>query len=227
MKLVATEVSRLLLLIVMDEIRPLGGAFMPAIFRAIMSRYEFVVGPTDIADAIKNGAKFEHGRFVSAAGPIVINDIGIFNDGIVVGAPTTDYADAITDDLLGWATSTFGLRERTTLKPRTYTSNVVVEFDRAAERALGRFESLSRKMSAALAESRGWGCGVSVQRLAFQADPLTLPSSMMPPTSTQFSIERRGGAPYAQNRFWCAAPLRTGEHLALLEAIEADLASTD
>jgi hypothetical protein len=207
----------------MDEVRPLTGAYMPDIFRGVAERYQFTGVPSDIADAIQNGAKFAHGRLLVKGQTVAVTDIGIFNDGLIVGAMTTDLADIILDDFLSWITSMYHLRERIILKPRTYTSNLVVEFDKLQNGAITRLENISRKLARALSESRGWNCDIDVQRVAVQTDPLDLLPHMMPLTSTQFAIERRGGVPYSEGRFWSTAPLRTSEHLTLLESIEEDL----
>jgi hypothetical protein len=37
-------------------------------------------------------------------------------------------------------------------------------------------------------------------------------------------FDRRSGAPFSQNRFFCAAPLRTEAHLKLLEELDGLLA---
>ena len=227
MRLIAHERCHLLSLIVMDEMRPLAGVYMPSLLHGIAQRYKFAISPTNVEDSITKGAKFSHGTMTRQGQSILVSDIGIYNDGIVVGALTTDYADEIADDLLSWAVSAFSLRQPTTQRPRTYGSNVVVEFDRLPRGSLKKYQRMSSRMSAALKASRGWDCEIGFQRLAFQADPTTLLPHMTPATSTQFSIERRGGIPYTENRFWCAAPLRSTEHLEMLKEIEADFANVD
>jgi hypothetical protein len=56
----------------------------------------------------------------------------------------------------------------------------------------------------------------NLQHLALNVDPLTVP----PLRNTRFYIERRLQRPYSENRYESGAPLRTEDHIALLEAIE-------
>jgi hypothetical protein len=226
MKLISYEISRLLWLVVMDEIRPWSGSYMPEVYNRIRDRYLFVAAPKDVEDAIRGGAKFLHGTFQLNGEQIAVHEMGIYSDGIIIGASTTDHADAIADDLISWAVSDLRLRPPSSVRPRTYTSNLIVDFDKIPHGPLVQYEVMSRRLSAALKASRGWDLPIELQRLAFQADPTNLLPHMMPQTSTQFAIERRAGMPFSDNRFWSTAPLRTREHINVLELIEHDLAST-
>jgi hypothetical protein len=219
MNLIATETGRVLQLIVMEEIRPLSGLYMPNFYQQLAERYAFVGRPQNYAEAITNGAKFQHGRLITPTKTMVIKEIGVFNDGIISDAENTDDAEYVAHDLMTWATATFALRPRKTIIPPIYSSVVTIEFDCAIESALRGLDSIMARASAALKQTYGWEYDIRLLRLGVNADPQAAP----PLRNTQFSIERRLGRPYGENRYQAIAPLRTEDHLALLAAVERDL----
>jgi hypothetical protein len=74
-------------------------------------------------------------------------------------------------------------------------------------------------MATSFENAYGQALDFQMQRVAFNVDPLTRPQF----AQTDFTIDRRGGAPYSLNRFFCSAPLKTESHIAILEAIERTL----
>jgi hypothetical protein len=216
MRLVATETGRVLQLIVMDEVRPPSGVYMPDLYQRVAERYAFVGRPTDIASAIANGAKFQHGRLVMPSKTIVISEIGIYNDGVIVDALNTDDAEYVMEDVLSWTTTTFGLKERRTIIPPRFTSLVTIEFEGSIEQSIDRLMTITQSMAASFNRAYGGSVEINLLRLAFNADPLSVPNLL----NTQFYIERRLQRPYSENRYQSGAPLRTEDHIGLLETIE-------
>jgi hypothetical protein len=217
MNLIASETGRVLQLIIMEEIRPASGLYMPTLYQQLADRYAFVGRPQNYAEAIVNGAKFQHGRLTTPTKTIEIKEIGVYNDGIIADAVNTDDAEFVMQDFSAWATTTFSLRERRTIIPKIFTSTVTVEFDGSLESALKGFGEITNLVSDALSRSYGWhNLDISLLRLAVNADPQTVPHLR----NTQFLIERRLQRPYSENRYFCTSPLRTKDHIALLEMIE-------
>jgi hypothetical protein len=219
LKLIATDTGRVLQLIVMEEIRPSSGIYMPYLFDKLVERYAFVVRPQNIPDAIASGAKFQHGRLQTHNRMVLVSEIGIYNDGIIVDSLNTDDAEFIIQDLLEWARTTFAFRPILTVIPPRFTSSVTVEFDQSIEPQLRGLSAVADHMAAAFKQSYDDDINVSLLRIALNADPLTVP----PLRNTQFLIERRLQRPYSENRYHCTAPLRTEDHIALLENIERTL----
>jgi len=216
MRLVATETGRVLQLIVMDEVRPPSGVYMPDLYQRIAERYAFVGRPTDIADAIAKGAKFQHGCLVTPSKTIVISEIGIYNDGVIVDALNTDDAEYVMEDVLSWTTVSFGLKERRTIIPPRFTSLVNIEFEAPVEPSIDRLMAITKCIAASFNRAYGSSVEINLLRLAFNADPLSVPNLV----NTQFFIERRIQRPYSENRYQSGAPLRTEDHIGLLESIE-------
>jgi hypothetical protein len=223
LKLIATDTGRILQLIVMEEIRPSSGLYLPYLFDKLVERYAFVARPLNIPDAVANGAKFNHGRLQTHNRTVIVSEIGVYHDGIIVDSLNTDDAEFIMQDLLEWARTTFAFRPILTVIPRRFTSSVTVQFDEPIEPKLRGLSAITKYMAAAFKESYGDDIDVSLLRIALNADPLTVP----PLRNTQFLIERRIQRPYSENRYHCIAPLRTEDHIALLENIERALLDAD
>jgi hypothetical protein len=219
MNLIATETGRVLQLLVMEEIFPLSGIYFPNFCQQLGDRYAFVTRPQNYTDAIKSGAKFQHGQLTTPAREILIKEIGVFNDGIIVDCQNTDDAEYVTEDIMEWTRTSFAFREQRTNIRRRFTSVITIEFDGAIETAIGAIETIAKSMSAAYNRAYGERIDVKLLRLSLNADPLSIP----PLVNTQFYVERRIQRPYAENRYQSGAPLRTEEHIGLLETIEASL----
>ncbi len=219
MKIVTIEGGRVLDLVPLEEIRPEGGVHLPDFLSAIGARYSFASVPTDLGDAIKNGAKFAMGKFMLDGNPISIKELNIYSDGLICEAHGTNFADLILDDLLHWAVEAFKLKERITPAHRTYTSSLVCIFDKSVESGLGKLTAISDLLSKAYNDSYGWKYKFDLNRLAFNVDPKDIPHLR----STNFVLERRIQVAYSENRYFSIAPLKTEDHVALLETIEREL----
>jgi hypothetical protein len=221
MKLITIEGGRVLDLVPTEEFRSRRGVYLPEFVQAIVSRYGFIAGPNNLADAIKNGAKFETGKFIVDGETVAIKELAIYNDGLIADAYDSRFADMLLDDFSQWATDTFGLQQRSSPFRRTYTSALVCIFDKAVESGLGKLAGLTKLFSQSLREAYGWDYKYDLFRLGFNVDPKTIPHLR----STNFLFERRGQANYAENRYYCVAPLRTDDHIQLLEKIETEFLS--
>lgn len=217
MKLIAPEFGQALQLLVMDEIRPLEGVFGPDLIKAMVDRYRFAVVPTDLAVAAASGFKFQTGVIALGARKIPINNLDIYNDGVVVNVKHTDDADAVMSDFIRWATEAFRLRAPQTKIPRKFASHVVVEFAVSLDEYLDAFEEIATLFSSALKKAINKELDMHVARFAIGADPV----KGLPAMQTTLTIERRAGLPFEANRYYVTAPLATPVLLELLENIES------
>lgn len=221
MKLVAYDSVKAVQLFIMEEIRPLHGLHLPSVYNAVAQRYGFATQTSDLSQAMTTGMKFAQGTLFTAGRSIVILEIHIYNDGIVVSCPTSDDVDAVLDDLMRWAEATIGLRPPQIAQPRRYTSFLTVELDRVPDAKLNRFAATQRALTDAIRETFSEERRFDLHRIGLAVDP----QLVGPFSHTPFFIERRVGVPYAQNRFWSGAPLKTDAHLRVLEIFEAELAA--
>ena len=221
MKLISYDSVKAVQFFIMEEIRPLHGLHPASLHEAVAQRYGFVIQTPDLAQAATSGMKFAQGTLASGDRNIVILELHIYNDGVLVSCPTSDDVDTVLDDLMRWAATAIGLRPSQTAQPRRYTSFLTVELDQVPDARLDRFAATQRALSDAIRATFGEELTFGLQRIGLAPDP----ASAGPPPHAPFFIERRVGVPYARNRFWSGAPLKTGAHLHVLETFEAELAA--
>jgi hypothetical protein len=223
MKLVGTEIGRVVQLVVPDEVRPARGLDLPTFLQNVAARYGFMKSPASLEGFSQPaGAKFEFGRFSasSSSDVVAIQELSLFNDGVIATCADTDLSDALVDDFFAWTVALGLLREPISPRPRQYLSNVIVEFDKILPCRFERMFKTASRFNSVLNEHYGWNTQTSLARLAISADPQSLPQHR----AAVLIIERRAAVPYEQNYFWSSAPLRKLSHLALLEAMETELA---
>ena len=220
MNLISTEHGQSLQLFVPEEVRPLSGLYLPDLIQKISERYAFAIGPQNYNSAIKEGVKYKEGRFVAQGRLISIKDLGFFNDGVLVSvASNTDDSELVLTDLVAWAIQNFGIREPETKLPRKFFSSVVVQFDIELGRTLTFFDEIRQDFSSSIKNAYGIEPEVNASRIGLSADPTRLP----PQTTFEFTIERRVGRPFEENRYFSAAPLPTASHVDLLVGFERRL----
>jgi hypothetical protein len=175
--------------------------------------------PTPVVDPIFS---FQSGELILGDRKLAITSITLAVGGTIVAARDTDEADIILDDLVTKLDTELGYRIRDNVKRRDYQSNIVVQFDPSLEyqiSALLRAEHILNQ------EIPRPNAPFKTKRLAFGfSDPLRpmimRPFSLDDIFNSDFVIERRVGEPYEDNRYLCAAPLRTSEHARVLELVE-------
>lgn len=216
MNLIAFDEGRVLQLFVGEEIRPYSGVSLPVFFSRLIDHYVFLERPPNFGDAIKAGAKFLNGHLTFESRDIAIKELAIYNDGIVVACHKTSDGEVVLADLMEWASKEFHMRPPITLKPRTYSSALIVEFSDSLDPLLNKFDKIAQRISSALNRAYGWDYDTHVARLGFKTDP----TKLAPFTNTEFYLERRIDVPYSTNRFYSGAPLTTEQHLMYLGEFE-------
>jgi len=202
---------------------PIGGIHMPKAVKALQERYEFVRVPTTVAEYDPSkGVIFNHGKFTikrsSEPNEIVINNMEVYNDGLVVS--TTAYAedaDLFMDDVIEWVCKTFGSKIDTNLPiHKTYTSQIEFRSDVSLNAYFPQAPKFGKQITDLL-ESYG-------QRpQPFELSSFTLYldlEQMKIPIPSTFTISRRDKMPFSSNLYFSSAPLKTSDHLALLEELE-------
>ncbi len=226
MKIVSIEIGRATQPVVPDEMKPLGGSYVPENIRLVADRYGFAAQPS-YDDTLSGGAKFGGGRLISAAKKINISELIIFSNAIQVSTNNTTDADYVLDDILAWAKSMLGYREPQTKLPRLYESHIIVDFERDVDRILIPFESLRVGFGGALTSTYGLQLPITLTSFGVGADPLQIAAQMPPPfpgvLKPEFGLVRRLNHPYTEKRFFSLAPLQTEAHIVLLQEFESAL----
>jgi hypothetical protein len=224
MKLINTEFGQTIHLVVMDEIRPPSGIYLPDFIEAIRIRYRFLGWPPNINELIAAGgygAKFQAGVAQIGDKQIPINELSLWNDGFIASARNTSDSNIVLDEFITWTTDQFGFEEPITPPKRLHSSSVIVEFEKSIDNFIRDFAIISSIVADAVNIQKKSSHVFNVFRIAISADQ-TETKPLLPPT---FSIEQRAGHSPKDRRYFSNAPLTTDTHLALLESIERYLSS--
>jgi hypothetical protein len=220
MKLIAAERGRFALLFPLEEIRPRRGLVLAELVTGILERYGFLNFPDITKPDQARSVTFRNGHVSHEDGNVEIMEFSIFNDGVVAEARTTELAEFVIDDFLAWGESRFGFR-RAISEPRSfYLSHIIVEFSTNFDSAMRQFDGVRKILEQNLAELYGSHSQVQFAKIGFSKDLTQTPDRLL---YTDFSIERRVDTAYELNRFYCVAPLPTGKHVEVLEALEASI----
>lgn len=137
----------------------------------------------------------------------------------VVTKTSTDDSDLVLDDLAKLMTERFGI-ETTPILPTSYQSQLEVAFHSAVNEHF-RFSGPIGKAITEYVKSYGFpACPTYIPTMFGMYFDTSKPTT--PPTfSTSFTIERRVGVSFEENKYYSQAPLRTKDHEALLSLWES------
>lgn len=213
MELASIEGSRIILLTRL--VRPVGQVYLPDAALKVAERYSFAKPPS-VQELGTEPMTFSIGKFQD----VQINEFQIYSDGIVVSARSpTEVVDAFISDLLSWSEKEFGLSLAVDAKPQKFIeSSIVVKSTKDLVLSLSPANAVLDLVNEAL-RGRVTEVRYQLSGFSFDGDPAAFAAQRRKPL--RFGIERRVNAPYTDNLFFSVAPLHTGDHLALLSAIEA------
>lgn len=182
--------------------------------KACEARYGFLEAPRVLADYdLSKGITFIHGYFHQR---FVIDKFQVFANGILVEAKVGTYeCEEFLDDVIEWVTAHGGIEIDASETKSFYVSQVEVELIAPLSESFSKFRDFGHEVSDVM---RSYGHilpDMEVSALALSSDPVA-----------QFKIERREGAAPNARLYFCAAPLRTSDHLGLLEKAETVLFKT-
>jgi len=212
MKLLSIEMSQITVLF--HATRAEGQTYLPYFARDLTERYAFADAPKSYADLNAERIDFKHGLFQGSA----IESLEIYNDGVVVKSRSdSDRIDAFLADLVQWTKVEIGLSlvmNRTV--NRMYDSQLIVEADPKIIEPLSASTDLASQVRSMISENTGLDTEYHFAGFTLAPDLVQL-SSLRP---SVFRIERRFAAEFQLNQFVCTAPLRTQQHIHLLESLE-------
>lgn len=197
-----------------EDLNPRGMAYLPDIATALVERYDFKKFPTKVEDFDESkGVEFEHGRTTD----IVIDKVVILNSGVYVDTRTeTAASEAILHEALKWLSHDFGLiYSPSMIKRRAYISEVTFH---SIDNLLGvhpMMREFSRVVSREIEEN-------FQQPLVYEAAGISLMYDKLKTAfgPAAFTIQRREGVPFSENKYYSSAPIKTETHLKLLEQFE-------
>lgn len=222
MRIITIEVGRAGLLIPPEEILPLRGVHPPDLCNEIAQRYSFVY-PPDFSQPIttfqEKGMEFAMGKFHFNGEDHNIERLAILAVGLIVSASSTDVAQEFLKDLLIWGAETHEFRVSPDMFNRTlYLSQIIVEFDESIDNLIRNFEAFTKSYEEMFNLTYKSNMSMHCHSVTVNFDRTTVGGDVSKVGA--FAIERRVDEPYELNKFFCQAPLRTEDHIRLIEKIE-------
>ena len=224
MRILSRRTGRILLFMNLDELIPIGSVYMPDALPLLIERYSFSLPPnlsTPWNQVLEQGLKFELGKFKGHDNEEnLIEDLTVYNNGIVVTAESTDISQAFIDDLFEWGPEAIGLRvAKSAFALKAFLSEIVVEFNSSVDRALTRLTTLLDSFRSSL--KRNYDAefpAISVAALRLDYERAVTPLAFQ--NLAVFNVERRLNHRFTENVYLCQAPLPTGDHIKILEQLE-------
>ena len=184
----------------------------------LQEKYGFVQVPRTLAELnLQTGVNFFHGYYEGR----VIDKFSIYNNGVLLEAKQdTSYGDRFLDEVLSLAASQFDIH--TAQIGRAYLSQVEVHLPISVGAAFEKFSEIGKMISNFLKQYN------LPQAEDYQFSGMKMhydQTGRQPPNPSDFIFERRSAEPYANNVYFSSAPLRTVDHLQVLEVFEQTLIS--
>ena len=190
---------------------------LPAVVEELVTRYKFQKYPKTLQELdVSRGLEFHSGT----SGKLPIDKLTIWDSTLVIeNQVSTDSAKQTLEEILQWSAHSFGLQYRPgDIKRFAYVSDVSFQCDASLLLVNPAIEVLCAKTSELL--SKIWQEPVQYLPVGVRIghDPVSRKLGIAP-----FSIERKGNARFAENRYFSEAPLPTRVHIELLEQFEATI----
>jgi len=180
------------------------------IIKGMEDRYGFVQVPRTVQEInFSTGVSFLQGYFQNS----IIDKLEIYEKGLLCDARiNSNLCDKFLDDLTTWATNEFDLPVKET-GTRVYMSQLEVFTELNIGMALSKF----RPIGETIAKVHGGSSKpfeLSGIRMHMDVTGITGPQP------TEFTFERRAGQSYASSVYFSTAPLRTDDHVRVLDELE-------
>ena len=191
-----------------------GQAYLPHIIAHIAERYRFVSAPRSVDELGGNKAEFRHGLFEDNA----IETLDVYTDGLVVASRSdTDFIDKFIADVVAWLENDHGYSVvETHTVSKMYESTLLVESDADVFRPFGPYGEILRMTEKALQDASGLEIAYQNFGFTLSADQTRNPALKSAP----FRFERKEGIDFSRHQFFAVAPLKTKQHLEVLERLE-------
>jgi hypothetical protein len=214
MELSAVLLARVIFFVESVDLNPRGEAYYPDVIKALVERYQFQSFPQKFED-------FDEAKGVTLAGGRIgnrnVDKVVIYNWGLTLET-TTSTADAeqILDEALTWGAQNLHLHyERAMIKRKAYVSHITFYSNVPLLSLNPALSSTADAISKAVAAT------LKLQ-YAFQPTGILIgldPEEQRIPVQ-RFSIERRDGIAFRENKYFSAAPVPTDLHLRFVEEFE-------
>jgi hypothetical protein len=134
---------------------------------------------------------------------------------------STDDADFFLADLTNWARENYSV-DIAPVFPSVYRSQLEVAVDKSLSRQLAFLQALGAAISEQV-KSYGFADCPNYEPTGFSMHFDATRRAESPTLAIPFSFERRIAAPFAQNKYFSQAPLKTSDHERILRLLEGML----
>ena len=218
MKLLSVKQARAIWLINLIDLNPRGRNIL-ALVADIVNKYKFFKYPNPTKPEefdLSTGIKFQSGTFMRETQPDIMVDLTVYNDGLLADTrSSTDDSDAFLHDLLTHLTDEFDFTPyHEIIRYQSYVSELFVQTTKHLNSLNSKLEKFAKLLTSMIK-------GHSHHPIAFETVSITFWTDQtitLPPGP--FRFERIIEIPFAENRYYSAAPLQTNAHLEILDEFE-------
>ena len=199
-------------------VRRAGQIYIPNAVAKFQQRYSFIEVPEPPSYFNpEGGIKFKHGKFED----ISIAELSLYPDGIVANSSVpVEVIERFVDDVVRWTEDALQSEEISSLPSvKLFDSQIIVQSTNELGSTLQKFEGLGRKISNLLDQYGTVTKPYTTSGIELHNDE---PDAGMYRTS-KFIFERRANEPFSRGLYFSTAPLRTNDHLELLNLLEKAL----
>lgn len=218
---VSIILARVIVFVEMIDLDPRGKLHYPDFVGALVERYNFKKSPQkpEEIDLQKGPIVLADGKWENGS----ISKIEIYGGGFAVDTrSSTEDSEKLLDECLNWASEKFGIQYyRNMLKRKGFVSQLIFHSDAPIFSSLSSsLSKLGENVTQAIEKSYGEKIDYQPSSFSIHFDQTTRQLSPAP-----FTLMRRLGIPFSENKYFSEAPLPTNIHEELLHAFEADFQS--
>lgn len=214
MELTAIALARVAVLLEVQALDPTGRTSTPEALKGLGERYAFMKVPQSFAEFdFQKGIELSVGKLDD----INIDKLTLFANGIVVDTrSSTDDSERVIQDLLNLVRETFGA----TIRPnrKWFASQVIFRSSMKLPSLHPVLQPIADRVATSVSRDLD-------QTIAFEPVSIAmgLDASQTKLNPGLFTIERRTEVPFSEDTYFSQAPLRTAEHIELIQHFEAAL----
>ena len=194
-----------------------GQPFAVDVLTGVVRRYNFQHFPERVPDLSNDSVSLSVGKWTS----VQIDELSAYNDGMIVAARSdTGLIDAFLDDLYDFVGKEFGvLKVPAPPEARHYESSLVVQMDKRVPAKFAFLNGLYEDLASFRSDYGHGDTEFVFGGLGAQSETIGAGGKRI----MGFTFERRLNAPFDANYWFSSAPLKTSDHVAMLENLEAQL----
>lgn len=219
MRVLSVKNARSIWLIRIQDLNPSGKYILPLIF-SIAEKYGFIdyTKPNEIDTASQKPISFTRGSFLAQSGERKEVGVHIWRDGFVAETmSSTNDSDFFLDGFLDWLATDFGMVNfRELVMSRLYASELFVSTDKNLALLNPKLEGFVSRINSMVKAITDKNLVFELGAVGIWNDRSLAPNNFFSP----FRFERAEEAPFSENRYYSAAPVRTSDHIVLLEEFE-------